>query len=774
MGPEPDPDRDPPSDPESDEDGNSSEEEGDGNQNERPYADAANVDLYPGAPVTVGESLHMVLCFALSYSLTGKCVGGLLELIAHHCIQPRNCVTSLYHFKKYFASVEMPLRRHYYCSSCLAPWIGEGGCNVCEERVDKSYFITLPLAPQLKSMFKRNGFHGKLRYRFNRVKTNELNFEDIQDGEIYREFSRDGNFLSDPNAISFCWNTDGVPMYKSSNYSIWPFFLRLNELSYHERVRKENILLAGLWFGPRKPSPNLFMLPMVEELQVLRDGIQVQVPNQQEPITVKCMVLCGTADMPAKALFMNFKSYNGFWGCTACFQRGERYEGRHVYRYQNNYRLRRDEDVHDLVATANEAGEPVLGVKGASMLSRMVSKLISSTSIDPMHKYSGLTMKLLEIWLSSTYSDHRASLRHHFALIDKRLCDILPPWFVERLPRSLKHLKYEKISELKLMLFVYAIPILHDLMTPHLFNHFTLLVGGLHLLNQSSISPRDLDMADSLLREFVIQFELMYGLEHMSCNVHQLLHLATFVRNLGPLFCVSCAPFENMNGVLKKFVHGTRYADLQVCTAASLYVGLQVFKERDLRDDGPVQEFCEKLCKRSKRLRLVRLTEAVAAADSLQLLEPVPVMIRNALNALGVNFGSVHIFKKAYCKRQLYVSQLYTRAKKTNSSCVKFRFQEAHGIGLIQSFVRVSDCVCGIVCQCAATCYAIIKKYATRNTFSTRAPRYVLDFIYECELTDNVVAVNVEDFISLCFHIVVHDTGKIYVVEPVNIHETDD
>jgi hypothetical protein len=31
------------------------------------------------------------------------------------------------------------------------------------------------------------------------------------------------------------WNTDGVPIFKSSGFSIWPIFLIINELPYHLR-----------------------------------------------------------------------------------------------------------------------------------------------------------------------------------------------------------------------------------------------------------------------------------------------------------------------------------------------------------------------------------------------------------------------------------------------------------------------------------------------------------------------------------------------------------
>lgn len=50
----------------------------------------------------------------------------------------------------------------------------------------------------------------------------------------------------------------------------------------------------------------------------------------------------------------------------------------------------------------------------------------------------------------------------------------------------------------------------------------------------------------------------------MTINVHGLMHLPTTARNLGPLWCNSCFPFESANGELLKLFHGTQVIDKQV------------------------------------------------------------------------------------------------------------------------------------------------------------------------------------------------------------------
>lgn len=70
---------------------------------------------------------------------------------------------------------------------------------------------------------------------------------DICSGKLYKE--KFGNYSF--NFITLSFNTDGIPVFKSSNYSFWPQFLIINELPFHMRsglhwsIAAHNIIRYG-------------------------------------------------------------------------------------------------------------------------------------------------------------------------------------------------------------------------------------------------------------------------------------------------------------------------------------------------------------------------------------------------------------------------------------------------------------------------------------------------------------------------------------------------
>lgn len=80
---------------------------------------------------------------------------------------------------------------------------------------------------------------------------------DIVDGIEYKKFKQNGGFLTNEDHLTLLFNTDGIPLYKSSKVNIGPVFLAINELPLEEQFAK-NIILWGLWQEKGMPRFSTF------------------------------------------------------------------------------------------------------------------------------------------------------------------------------------------------------------------------------------------------------------------------------------------------------------------------------------------------------------------------------------------------------------------------------------------------------------------------------------------------------------------------------------
>ena len=79
--------------------------------------------------------------------------------------------------------------------------------------------------------------------------SDSLTLQDITDGKYYRQLLEDGQFLANENCISGLFNTDGIPLYKSTHVKMWSIFLANNEIPLRQRFSRESMLLVGIWQG---------------------------------------------------------------------------------------------------------------------------------------------------------------------------------------------------------------------------------------------------------------------------------------------------------------------------------------------------------------------------------------------------------------------------------------------------------------------------------------------------------------------------------------------
>ena len=195
-----------------------------------------------------------------------------------------------------------------------------------------------------------------------------IKIQDIQDGSEYKKLSTPGGFLSVPEHTGLVLCADGVQFFKSAKHSIWPILLTVTSLPPNIRMNAENLILAGIWQGPCKPSMSTILSPVLDKISQLKTtGIPVETPRGSR--TVKACLLVGVFDLPAKAMATNITQYNGYYSCTNCLDKGEHISRRHIFNPQEAHTPRTESHVQRCARRAEASGNAEFGVKGKSILS---------------------------------------------------------------------------------------------------------------------------------------------------------------------------------------------------------------------------------------------------------------------------------------------------------------------------------------------------------------------------------------------------------------------
>lgn len=97
-----------------------------------------------------------------------------------------------------------------------------------------------------------------------------------------------------------------------------------------------------------------------------------------------------------------------------------------------------------------------------------------------------------------------------------------------------------------------------DILPNKYYNHWILFSNVMTLLSQYQLERKYLQTAKTALELFVQEVDSLYGSTEIKINIHQLLHLEADIQSWGLLWTHNSFAFESMNGVLTRFMHGTK------------------------------------------------------------------------------------------------------------------------------------------------------------------------------------------------------------------------
>lgn len=619
------------------------------------------------------------MCFVMRYALTSAALVGLLQLVNELFGRPV-LNASKYLFRKIFHNELLKFSFHFYCLQCYSLVCtydkvrpGSVPCPHCEtpcvvQNLSRSnFFVTTDLKAQVRSLFETPQVAQNLNYRNTRNKQNIDNIEDIFDGEIYKKLCAPGQPLDNAHNFSYSFNSDGMPVFKSSKFSLWPIYLMINELP--PKLRKDNLILAGVWFGKTEPKMNIFLQQFVSEAQKLAtQGVNWK--NGEDLVNSKLYGISCNVDAPARAAMQNTVQFNGYMGCGLCYHPGVSIERTIKYPFNvGDYNDRSDDEMLLDMEQALEEGRIVRGVKGPSPLINLpYFSPVWGFPVDFMHcVLLGVTRQLTDLWFDppATNPFYIGSPNNVYH-IDCLLENANFPAYFTRTQRPLSERKFWKATEWYSWLLFLCLPCLWSVLPNIYFSHFCILVEAVFLLLQKSATKADVNKADALLYSFVAKMQILYGESAMTFNIHSLTHLAQSVQNWGPLWTHSCFPFEAANGKIKALLHGNRGIISQTLYNFLVLKCLPAFKLA-YTISPEIQSVCDNMLFSRERLPArilggVKLYgEGQVVQLSLQELQAIEIL------GLGAVENDVVVFNRMVVKGLTYHTVSYSKSRKRNN-----------------------------------------------------------------------------------------------------------
>ena len=539
--------------------------------------------------ITNEEFAYFLMSWRLRHNITNIAMDELLKFLSIINCQTEGPLASFYKFENYVKSLCDPedMDQYIFCPDCRKPYdktfIGMCVCGktICNSSLVKSghTFMYSPIEKALQMLLRQN-FVSMLQYiakdRYAGVLTDVLDSKRYGEvGEMPFPSFTEGSSI---RRITIQLNIDGLEVSKSSNSSLYPVMIIVNELPPH--LRQRNMIVPFLF---RKHDSVDFtdslLKTLVQELNSLfLNGVLWEDLNGFIHRT-QVVSFCVCTDSMMKFKLLGIKSPSGYSSCPNCLESGNYLckgkAGSLCFppRIDMESRLVMAEPRTIAGAESGQDGQvfsPVL-----ASLNGIGDKLFECTAIDQLHSiFEGNLKSLTKMIFFS--KDVSVQIRRKRLDVARTIMEkIKPPHFLERGIRPLEDYKHWKAHEWRAYFFYVLLPLLHGLvhkevMRPEQAQHLELYIVAIGLLNGERITSTDVEVAKGLLEKFVMNLDTFYHIGAWTHNMHLTLHLADMVQYLGPLWGVSMFVFEGYNRTVLQSFNGSRYILQQVGARLSL------------------------------------------------------------------------------------------------------------------------------------------------------------------------------------------------------------
>lgn len=486
--------------------------------------------------------------------------------------------------------------------------------------------------------------------------------------------------------LTFTLHADEVAVGNSSTAAIFPIFITINEMN--NLIRRENFFLTGLFVGTKKPAVDLFLTPIVEELNSLADSPITWKDSNQEDVSATFHLVAVIADAPMRAYLRNVRQFNHKHGCDWCrieatsHRKARLYKNLPIEQIQALSRTKEDFILYEKhLSGNNDNGETdkFVGMIGLSPLLKVNQfDIVRGFAVEPMHCIVlGIFRSLIfRGWLKSEVKQVMATgidrnlFKREFG---SRLQSVRVPTEFPRPTRNFDYLKFWKSSEYDSLLCYYFFSCAKGLIAPRAFHNICCLIRIFSIINFQVVDLQMRTELTNLISEFQKGVEILYDKNQLTYNLHILSHLPESVAALGQFASLSAYPLENKMGILKEKVRRTSNV------AQNL---VRVFLN-DCKHKEMMESLVKTWCLSAKEHRVFKTNHhkseiiTTIAEDSTQDIDESRQVIRDLLLLRRFDFydSFEHIqFHKSMCVKSVrYSTQNYSLQKTRDDSVLKLK-----------------------------------------------------------------------------------------------------
>lgn len=532
--------------------------------------------MFEQSGITVNDVIEMIVAYCLRFGDSQEGRKMLIEMLKI-CAGPKfkNLNLSNYKLSKIFDPPPEVTTYHFYCNNCFEKVVHsssklgiKGQTLVCEQCKSKliiklsnpNYFVINSLEYQLQTLLENKEI---LQYFIDnsRTETCEINgtkIDDISSSILYKR-----TIEKYSTTFTYVISTDGAPLFHVSKKSFWPLQIILNNLPVN--LRFKFVLLAGIMIVTTEPRPNLMNLFLGEFIKLAdllhSKGITINLVHENREIILHFTPLLIVADSAARPILQFRFQYNGYFGCSYCYQRGKYLKRAMKYPFLKKEPELRSHDSHmSDISKIKAPGSSFQGVKGKSALINLPNiDMCWSFPLDYLHNaIIGTNEQNWIIWLKLLSPQQRK-------LIDDLLLRQQPPRELYRVTLKISNKSVWKGTHWKSWLLYFCLPICNLFIEDqNMLENFALFRNSIFTMLKQEITQDELNKCELDMLEFTAEFENLYGPENMTFNVHASAHLPLSERMSGPLWATSAFPFESNIHFLKQTINGPKSVEQQM------------------------------------------------------------------------------------------------------------------------------------------------------------------------------------------------------------------